>query len=372
MQFVVIGNPENRRVGYFEAAARAQGFAAPFIIPYLDVLDERVDWGAVLRDCAVLRIESPGENFAVTQRLIALGADHPDLGDASRISAQAARALSFDKGRIYYNRQLALGFFRVLERIACILQDFPTIRVMNSPRAIRLLFDKAACHAHFQAKGVAVPAALYGVKSYEDLRARMHEKRWRQVFIKPVFSSSASGVLAFRAHKGKVQAFSTTRRVGDALYNHLGVKKYIDEAEIRRLVDYFACEGILVERWIPKASLTEGSFDLRIVTIGGKPQHRVIRQSKSPLTNLHLGNQRGKLEVLEAQLGTEGWAHIDMLARRAAHAISGAHYMGLDIMLGTNFKQAYVLEANAFGDLLPRITVEGLNTYEMELATFKH
>ena len=46
----------------------------------------------------------------------------------------------------------------------------------------------------------------------------------------------------------------------------------------------------------------------------------------------------------------------------------GAEMLGIDILIGPNFREHRVLEFNAFGDLLPGVLWEGMNTYEAQVA----
>jgi hypothetical protein len=41
--------------------------------------------------------------------------------------------------------------------------------------------------------------------------------------------------------------------------------------------------------------------------------------------------------------------------------------IGLDILFTPGFRQHFLLEVNAFGDLLPRVMCAGKNTYEAQI-----
>lgn len=233
------------------------------------------------------------------------------------------------------------------------------------------MFDKIACHQHLSQHQIAVPPALYDVQNYEDLRAKIAQKSWSKVFIKPNFGSSASGVMAYRLQGSKEQMTTSIELVKKGkeilLYNSLKIQQYTDKEDIKIILDTIAKEGIIVEAWIPKASFEDGIFDLRMLVINNKTQQVVLRQSSLPMTNLHLGNQRGNLALLQEQIGAEKWQSLCDLAESAAKCLPNTFYVGLDILLSSKFKNAYVLEANAFGDLLPNVLVEGLDSYALEI-----
>jgi len=375
MQFLLLGNPQNRRTHYFVEAAKTQGFAAPIVISYLDVLQQKSNLADYLPQVDVLRLDSPGENFEVSRQFLQLGFRHPAIGNAPQLSPSAIAKLSFDRGRIRFLRQQHLGFFRFLEQLQAQLKGYPHLKMMNSPQAIRLMFDKIACHQHFKKNNISTPPALYNIQGYDDLRQRIQQKGWKAVFIKPTFNSSASGTIAYRYHRDKEQAITSAQMIdspkGWHIYNNLNIQKYRNHQKIKYLIDYLAQEGIIVERWIPKASLPQGVFDLRILVIAGQAQQVVVRQSQSPMTNLHLGNQRGNLQALKKQIGQQTFKKLLVLAEKAAQSLPQTLYVGMDVMLNSTLKKAYVLEANAFGDLLPRVLVNKKNTYESIVAHYK-
>jgi len=74
-RFVVIGNPENRRIQLFQMALARLGLGPADVVSYVDLLAERVLLRNVIEPHAIVRLESPGENFEVEKQLLAAGAD---------------------------------------------------------------------------------------------------------------------------------------------------------------------------------------------------------------------------------------------------------------------------------------------------------
>jgi glutathione synthase/RimK-type ligase-like ATP-grasp enzyme len=253
-------------------------------------------------------------------------------------------------------------------------------QAMNSPRAIAIMFDKVACHAIFHAAGVPTPEVLQptAIHSYDELTATMNARGWRRVFVKLAHGSSASGVVAYQ--RGERQRAATTsaelvRQDGQVkLYNSLKVRRYTEERDIAAIVDALCRERVHVERWLPKASLARGVFDLRVVVIAGRPRHVVVRHGRSPMTNLHLGNARGSFEEFLQTAGERVWAEVAESCRQAVASFERdaspreVHYAGIDVCLTPGFRRHAVLEINAFGDLLPGMRHEGQDTYEAEIA----
>jgi hypothetical protein len=153
-----------------------------------------------------------------------------------------------------------------------------------------------------------VPRGLGPVRSFEGLRERMRETDCRSVFVKLAHGSSASGVVAYRTNDIRHEAITTVEMVREGcelrLYNSRLIRCYRDPAEVVCLIDVLAREGVQAEEWLPKAALGDQGFDLRVLVIAGKARHTVVRMSRSPMTNLHLGNQRGDLAAVVERLAS--------------------------------------------------------------------
>lgn len=368
-RFVVIGNPENRRVAFFQEALHRFSLPEARILSYEDLLTGRASLESALTPDTVLRIESPGENFAVESLLLKEGRDDAEA-EGSPI---APDDLSFDRGQIVAPRQWYLGFCRVLRRWTGLLEAVPDVWVMNAPADIACMFDKVACHARCLEGGIAVPPALGPVQNYDELIARMDEAGWDRVFVKLAHGSSASGVVAFHRRGDEQSAITSAEIVRTGadirLYNSLRIRRYEREADLRDLINALAAERVHVEQWLPKASLNQGeSMDVRVVVIDGEPCHLVVRQGRSPMTNLHLGNRRGNVSEFLAQLGESRHGEFFETCRRTARLFRSTLYAGLDVLFTPGFRRHAVLEVNAFGDLLPGVTSTGWTTCEAEIA----
>jgi hypothetical protein len=212
---------------------------------------------------------------------------------------------------------------------------------------------------------------LPAITSYDARREAMRAAGWTRVFVKPAWGSSASGVVAFSTAGARPLAITSlelVRRRGEArFYNNLQLSHYHRERDLRTIFDFLAREGAHVERWLPKAAHGNRSFDLRVVTVAGKACHTVVRTSRTPITNLHLGNRRGDLPLLRQAAGSR-WKIVTDLCEQAAAAFPDALYIGWDVLVTPGFRRAYILEGNAFGDLLPGVTHAGQSTYASGIA----
>ena len=341
----LIGNPENRRVVDFQAAAEDLGYSKPVCLSYEKLLTDLSELERFEVD--LIRIDSPGENPAVTNAVIALDGGPP--------------AVEQEFGEISFQREYHCGFCTILESI-----ERCGIPCVNSPRSIALMFDKWKCHQIFVEHQVERPESELAPEGVSTFLEQIARKGSGAVFLKPLHGSSASGVCAFRWTADRKQLIAPIRLHFHGgcvrLINSLTVQTYSDLAQIEVILRLLLPQGMIMERWLPKSTLPGGAVDLRVLVIAGKARHWVVRQSRSPMTNLHLGNNRGDARMLEGALGKSKLESAFHLAERAAACFPDALYAGVDILIDTN-RRMYVGEINAFGDLLPRIMDRGESAY---------
>ncbi|MFF9124001.1 STM4014 family protein [Streptomyces sp. NPDC014889] len=355
LRFAVVGNPGNRRTTMFADAVRAAGHPAPRVLEWRDVLRGRYAFSPG----ELVRIDSPGENAEVDRLL-------RDTDDPTRVEGTA----------LWHRR-----FTAAVREVTAAARAAGAVATAD-PEDVAVMFDKRRCHARLAAAGVPVPPALTGPvggwSGPDGLREQLERARISRAFVKPAHGSSASGVVALTlAGPGRVKATTSVETTADGrLHNSLRVRHYTTEAEVAALVDALAPDGLHVERWLPKASQGGRAADLRVVVVAGRATHAVVRTSRHPMTNLHLGGARGDLDAVRAAIRAAGGRFTDVLdvAERAAACFPGTLCVGVDILPATGWHRFTVGEVNAFGDLLPRLTglpgsgAEGLDTYAAQVA----
>lgn len=253
------------------------------------------------------------------------------------------------------------------------------------------MFDKRWCHNRLKSLHIPVPRAFLHIQDHSELKRVVNEHRMSKSFIKLAHGSSASGVVAYscllddaieRSEKKGIRfphtevattSVELVRNVRDRnqfnLYNNLRVRRYTNSTDVRCIVNTICGEGAIVEEWLPKAKYANGlNFDLRVVVIAGEARHFVVRTSKSPMTNLHLGNARGDSRVFLDMIQPESWERLkETCVRVARECFPRSLYMGIDVLVTPDMRDHYILEVNAFGDLIPRIFDRNMDTYHAEV-----
>lgn len=367
---VLIANPETRRVELFQQALARFGLPTAELVPYEELLAGRCSLGEWDAPNVWFRFDAPERNFAVDCALIAAGAEVNQPGQHQRIGAIKAYQLPADKGRILYPRQWYLGWRQQLQNWAGQMHG----SAFNHPEDIVTMFDKVQCQRLLANHNIPIPRSLNqyaSILSYEHLLEQMDAQDCQRVFVKLAHGSSASGVVAYERRGSAERAITTVERVAEQgevrFYNSRKIRQYSDPDEIVDIINFLLNESAQVEAWMPKARLEGREFDARVVAISGKARQVVLRVGNSPMTNLHLGNDRCEVSALPKALSPESWNEMLHTCERAAACFPRSFYCGIDLLIAPNLRDHYILELNAFGDLLQGITWQGWDTYSTEI-----
>jgi hypothetical protein len=367
---VVVANPAGRRVELLQSALARLALPRAEVVAWADLLSGRAHLAHHVRAGDHVRVESSERDFEVERAMLALGADEHDDRGYARATREEIAGLTFDRGRVLWPGQWFLGFCAALRALDAQLAECPAHTRSHPTSDILAMFDKGRCHAVLRAAGVAVAPSLGAPRSFEALWEAMRAAGCDRVFVKLAYGSGASGVVAWRTDGTRHQAVTTVETEGEGsalrLYNTRKLRTLTSLAEIARVIDALCVHGVHVERWLPKAGVGGRTFDLRVVVIRGRARHTVVRMSRSPVTNLHLRNERGDPEVVRARAGESVWEAAMAACERAAGCFAESRHVGADVMLTADFQRHAVLELNAFGDLLPGVTHDGEDTYEAE------
>lgn len=374
----IVGIADDPRVLGFQTSLPAPHTAS--VVAYHDL----AAWDTLSPDTAhYVRLESPAWCLHTVRRFMQAGADvAAQMGLPAYSSLQIQQA-ALEQGEFLAPHQFYWGFAAQLQQLALSFAQHPTIRCLNHIPDILRCYDKVACHAYLQQAGIPVPRALalptqHNVCDYAELRTGMQAQRLPRVFVKTRYGSGGSGIVALATHpRGQVEAWTTleyhpTDTTSGRLFNSRRVRRVRQEHEIAQLITQLGAWGVQVEQWIPKASVQQHSVDIRLLMIAGEPRFQVLRKSLSPITNLHLANQRATVDELTAQLDPAVWQAVLQTGWRVAALFPQSLHLGVDVAVDVSLQRHVVLEVNAFGDFLKGVTLAGLNPYQWQLQAFLH
>ncbi|WP_367870544.1 STM4014 family protein [Luteolibacter sp. Populi] len=377
-RFALIANPGSARALGFAAACHSHGFPEPVLVPWEEVLSPGFDPRKRLAGATALRLETPAGHPQVERLILARGArpplahHHYHEPHRTYLSPEECLALPDDAGELRCQHQWYHGFHGIQEEISAWTRELG-LRVMNDPADIAKLFDKLQTREILEASDVPLAPGAWHCMGFEHLRVKMDAYRWDRVFLKPRHGSSAAGVMAISRTSGNRWQAVTSARLEisggvQRIWNSKRPLRLSSLDDIRATVNAVCQQNATLERWFPKATLDGRPFDLRIVVIAGQAAHIAVRTSSSPITNLHLRNQRGDLQQVIAKLGPTAWAQALATAEAAAACFPSCHYCGVDLMIGARSHRSVVAEVNAFGDHLHREQWQDMDPWEAELA----
>lgn len=344
---VVVGDPGDKRAVALDAALVRAGHPPARRIPWTVALGEpeRITGAGAPGD--VLRIESPGSSVATWHALARRG------GFVGTVEHGAWRP-----GRAWFD-----GLGAALSAIEAAAPHL----VRTHPAAhILAMTDKASCAERLRHAGVPTPDALPVPSSAAELDVLLAERHLGAVFVKARWGSSGAGVLAYRRAGARRRLVTTAVLDGPHIWNDKRLRTYTREADVTRLVDAVIADGAVVERWIPKATVAGGPFDMRVLVIDGRVAQRIARVGRGTITNLHLDATRLDLDVALHRWGAGCRAAVLDACTRAAGCFPGHLAVGVDVMIDAAGRP-HVLECNAWGDHLPGLLVDGLDSYDLQV-----
>ncbi len=350
---VVLGVAASKRARGLQAARVAAGLPPAQIVEWRDWLAAPACLDAALARGGLVKLEPPGDDVVAHAMLLARG--------AQRLGRPAVAPLQH--GELCGTDLWFAGFEDALAQLARQLAGRDGVDVVDAPVEIALMTDKWRCQAHLAAHGLPIPALLGRVANFAEFAALLDHHAVDRVFLKARYGSSAAGVVAYRRNaRGDEQATTSAHLVETLdrprLFNDKRIRTYTTRAEIARVVDLVAAQDAYVEAWVAKPRHGAGHFDLRVLALAGAPAHRVARVGLRPMTNLHLDSQRADPAAL---LTHDELALMAATTRRAAAAFPRSRVIGFDLVV--KGPRATVLEANAFGDLLPGLLWQGQDAW---------
>ncbi|MBW1295408.1 STM4014 family protein [Aquimarina litoralis] len=347
-QYIIIAPKNSRRIQFWKSALQKELIC----ISYIDII--HANFSLSKNNSYQIRLESAGEDIETYKQILLLGCKNES-------QREEIRNTTFHFGQISNFNLWYKGWCMLLRTIKN-LENSYTISFINDPLEIVAVFNKSKTAKHLYNEGVSVPPYL-NCNSYSDLKQKMLQQQIHQVFLKPKAGSSASGVMAFRyKNENHLHLYTAIAIKDDLLFNSLKLKHYKTESSIDRIWSNIPFDSLHVELWLPKYKYENLHIDFRVVVINGTAEFIVPRGSNHTITNLHLGNKKLELEKLE--LDSETIEKIKSIAEKAMSCYPKLFYAGVDVLL-TPKKQVYVLEINAFGDMLLNIkNAQNLTTHE--------
>lgn len=313
-----------------------------------------------------IRFDSPDQDRTALAALYRLGEGLARAAGLETLSAEQFAATR--DGDIGSPGQLACGLARASGQLGA-AGKVAGARVSVDAADLACAFDKPASLARLAAAGIPVPDILPIAGGFDALEAAMARAPMPRVFVKLRHGSAAAAMVALARH-GADWIATTTAVIGEdgRPYATRAVRRLRDRQEIAAIVDRLAPLGLHVERWLPKFGIDGRTIDLRLVVIGGEQVFAVVRASRHPMTNLHIGGERSPADALAAQMGDTAWNALLDTGRRAARQFPSALAVGIDMAVLADGRRHIVLEVNIFGDHIRDFAVAGQTIHQAQVS----
>ncbi|MBN2097477.1 MAG: hypothetical protein JW714_03235 [Candidatus Omnitrophica bacterium] len=250
-------------------------------------------------------------------------------------------------GRIYGDNRFGREFQFFFTRVKKKLQKYyrgKQIEYLNSPEACILDRDKQATKDLLHKYLVPVPQSFF-VSSFSGVNKLL--KRGLSLYIKPRFGAMGKGI-SYINKKSLLSNFLIRRgkiisRNSDFNWGFIRIKNK------KKFINRLLSRGFICEQAITPAVLNNRRFDFRIYVVFGRIVYLYAKSSPNHclVTNW---SQGGKIDRKKNFLNSLPKTKIELLNRlaRKTARVLGLNFAGIDVIFSQDWKQAYVLEANAF------------------------
>lgn len=335
---------------------------------------QMIGWGAFLADPTILdsalhpgaylRFDTPDQDIASIAALYRAGeASARGQGIATLPPGSEARLAQGDIGS---PAQLAFGLAAAVDMASHIARRRGASMSTNAEE-VACSFDKTATLGRLREAAVPMPRYVLAVTDFDTLADVMEAVRMPRMFVKLRHGSAAAGMIALARNGNHWRAITTAEPYADGIRATRRLRRLTSRTEIAQLIDRLSPLGLHAEAWLPKIGIDGRVADVRLVMLADGTIFPVLRTSRHPMTNLHLGGARGPVEPLIRRIGADSWKAILATARKAARCFPASHVLGLDIAVLTDGHSHAVLEVNVFGDFVKDVTVDGLTPHEAQI-----
>jgi glutathione synthase/RimK-type ligase-like ATP-grasp enzyme len=355
-RYLVLANPNSKRWQAYAhdltAFWQERGVQPDVhLIPWREVVPCLGDLGAApaFGMPSVVRLESPGRDFEVMKLLLRAGA-----AADPREPRRDWLSLPYSKGQMVRPGLLHGGFRRVLHGLRSTFDALPHLTPLACPLAVAELFDKRATAARLATAGLPCPPELPPPTTPQELLDGLRTHGFKTAYVKLNTGSAATGIAVVHASDDPPWAITSLMRRDGGFYNTRRLLR-VTGADLTAVLEFLIQEGVIIQKGIPMAQIDGQNFDVRVVVLYGRPAFTIFRLSSLPMTNLHLGGRRGRLEACRAHVPTRAWLDAIDHCVEAARLYPCAA-VGVDLLFERGYLHYYILEMNAFGDFFPGLT----------------
>ena len=219
---------------------------------------------------------------------------------------------------------------------------------INHPLRISADRDKELTKTILAKAGIEVPVQIF-TRNYADI-LRLVNGGEKKLFLKVRYGSMGKGITYLEKGKWKTnfrfEDGEIVSRHSDRGWTFIDITNNIDFLKVLLTKD------IIIEEVVDAPLINGLKFDLRVYTCFGKVLYIYLRTNKKEAitTNISQGGQKRNASFLK-KLPEHVIQKVSQTAVKATKAL-GLDFAGVDIMISKDLKHAYVIELNAFPNII--------------------
>jgi len=256
---------------------------------------------------------------------------------------------TYQDGRIYGDKKFGRAFRAFFKEVKRTIEKHyrdKKIEYLNAPQASYLDRDKQTSKALLRERNVPTPRT-FSIKSFAEIEKLLN--RGVKLYIKPRFGALGKGI-TYIDKEGMISNFLFRKgRVISRPYDYDWRFAKIKHEDRCRFFNALLECGVICEQAIEPALFKDKRFDFRIYVMFGRVVYLYAKSSPAAswVTNWSQGGEIDRKDKILRTLPKEKILLLKRLSRKAAAAL-GLNFAGIDIIFSKDFKDAYVLEGNAF------------------------
>ncbi|RXM56858.1 hypothetical protein DP144_08155 [Clostridium tetani] len=362
--FLLIGDKKGKRLKEFVNCLKSENIYNYNIVTWQDLLTNLDIIKKHIHNNTIIKIEPPEKDLYLYKSFLKVGLKK------GIVSSKEIDNIDFEKCPIIAPAQWYCGIKEMFYGIEDIVNanKGKNIFMTTNIKETLIMMDKKLTYDFLEEniKDFYLPKRLKNYKDYDEFREDTANK-YLKCFIKLRYGSGSEGVIAYsnnpRLNEEIIYTSLNYSKEEKIFFSTYKVNCIKDKDIIKKMIDWVLENDAHIEMWIPKSKYKGQAYDTRVIVVNNKVEYLLSRLSKTPITNLHLRNNRLESERFIEPKNIE---IIKKASESVMKAFNNSFISGIDVVMSTGNKP-YIIDVNPFGDLLHHLIGTEKNIYYKEI-----
>lgn len=364
INFVIIGDLVGRRIEAFTKCLKQLELNNFKIITWAEILKDIAVLEKNLEPNTIIKLEPPEKDMEIYRALLKYGHEKGSLSDSY------IDKIDFSDYKIIAPKQWYYGFELISKKIKSICEKnkLKNLYLMNDIDEMLIMMDKKQTYKHLnqqlETAKFNLPKKFHTPENYEEFQD-LYGNKPMKAFIKLRYGSGSTGVLGYANNpkRKEMVIYTSLNNDNGNFYSNYKVNRFTEKNKIQTLINWVLDNGAHIESWIPKAKHHKKAFDTRSFVIDKESKYLLTRLSKTPITNLHLKNERANSSEIMTKSNLQ---IVRSASEDVMNIFNKSLYSGIDVVT-TEDNKPYIIDVNPFGDLFHNLLGTDQNVYFLEI-----